>query len=955
MKQNIFSKSYRKPSYVYAVAAGLFIAFSGAQASVLPNGGFEQHHNGIPDNWVPETWKSSQTPAHPEMASDAAEGSSCLRLQSVTEGYAGVASSVLTLKENAGIRIHLQLRQASNYSGNKPRVFITWFNDSKYLASKELQLPKFTEPTSWHLFETRISESEIPADCNRLRFNIATSSLKSGTKTTGYLDVDDVKIKIEGQEDEPVTMDIETDHFAQWVVLGDSVEFKLKKGHFPKDTQAVDVEVLDSSSRVIEKTEVKEFEKNGWAWKPKSLGLFQVKFYCLRPNPGGQTLRTPIEATYPQLTAKKNQYLISKDSWLIGVVENRSKPINERNSVFGFSYQYEKEDVLHCADLVGMRFVRIHCVPWGSQFGNTSKAIEPQKGIYHWDEMDEKVKWIKNYGYTIVADVCYTPRWASPHPEQTDINICVPRFASYAPVDVDDFGRFLIKLADRYGNDIKIWELWNEPHLPKGSCFWKDTPERFVAMLKSGYKSLKTVQPDSEVWLGGIGLRYIPFYKQLLKLHGLDYFDVLPMHGAWCDIRPFRELDQKAGVKSKRWVTSEQHSTLYNPVPNGQPGTNSHSTIPSEAGIAKRLVIDSLRQIWLGSERLALFQIKEAWEKEIMPIAAKEGWFIHTSGIFRSHPRLEPRLPAIVWHNVINEVTPNFKIKSQHLLGKIHVVDASNGDKDLLFVWHDETDAQTVPEVFKPILQGAIDWEGRPVGSNNKLDPEVVYMFRAVDSHFSEALPPGQAFPEFDTKKTEKPVPKTSIIRDNLPGVPEWTEIASYSDPSKPIKAKAWFAIAGDREKIELIVKVIDENHHSNNEPGKYWMGDSVQIGFDTQGKGETGDKVQFQIALTESGPVVYKDIAPFIDGALPSEYTPAGRIVEHARADIEKTKNGLLYKISIDTGELYPLELQESDSLRFSILVNDNNGSGREGWVEWGSGIGTNSSPEGFGVLNWK
>ena len=53
-----------------------------------------------------------------------------------------------------------------------------------------------------------------------------------------------------------------------------------------------------------------------------------------------------------------------------------------------------------------------------------------------------------------------------------------------------------------------------------------------------------------------------------------------------------------------------------------------------------------------------------------------------------------------------------------------------------------------------------------------------------------------------------------------------------------------------------------------------------------------------------------------------------------------------LRYLIRLKKSELYPLILKPGDNLRFSLLVNDNNGQTRVGYLHWGDGIGDSKDP---------
>ena len=108
----------------------------------------------------------------------------------------------------------------------------------------------------------------------------------------------------------------------------------------------------------------------------------------------------------------------------------------------------------------------------------------------------------------------------------------------------------------------------------------------------------------------------------------------------------------------------------------------------------------------------------------------------------------------------------------------------------------------------------------------------------------------------------------------------------------------------------------------------------------------------EISVALTTNGPVVWKESAAYIGGDLPGGYTPEKQPVKYARAEIEKTPGVLLYKVHLDWSELYPLSFDPNKPLRFSLLVNDNDGKGRLGWLEWSGGIGAAKDPTQFGKL---
>ena len=63
--------------------------------------------------------------------------------------------------------------------------------------------------------------------------------------------------------------------------------------------------------------------------------------------------------------------------------------------------------------------------------------------------------------------------------------------------------------------------------------------------------------------------------------------------------------------------------------------------------------------------------------------------------------------------------------------------------------------------------------------------------------------------------------------------------------------------------------------------------------------------------------------------------------------------RNGrTVYRLRMPVSELYPLTIPQNGTVRFSLLVNNNDGNGRAYYREWASGIGGAKSPTEYGDL---
>ncbi|MFZ2654282.1 MAG: sugar-binding protein [Victivallales bacterium] len=133
---------------------------------------------------------------------------------------------------------------------------------------------------------------------------------------------------------------------------------------------------------------------------------------------------------------------------------------------------------------------------------------------------------------------------------------------------------------------------------------------------------------------------------------------------------------------------------------------------------------------------------------------------------------------------------------------------------------------------------------------------------------------------------------------------------------------------------LYFAVDVDDDKYCQNETKSSVWLGDSVQCIFDVP---ET-EKIPFseyEIAMTKKGPSIY---------------AASGAPVEDIKLAISKKEGseGFTYEMAIPwkTLKINPAEGKE---LGFTFLVNDNDGNGREGWIEWTPGIAVSKDPSTF------
>jgi hypothetical protein len=141
--------------------------------------------------------------------------------------------------------------------------------------------------------------------------------------------------------------------------------------------------------------------------------------------------------------------------------------------------------------------------PWVREAGLTVtwRDVEPERGRFTWDALDATLARLERNG---VTDILFTldkflPQWAGP-------TLGPPR-------DVEDWRGFVRAVAERYGDRIDFYQIWNEPAFDKnseaakkfnaihfGGVFLTDYPP----LLKASYEEIKRADPDSYVVCGSL-------------------------------------------------------------------------------------------------------------------------------------------------------------------------------------------------------------------------------------------------------------------------------------------------------------------------------------------------------------------------------------------------------------------------------------------------------------------
>ncbi|MBN1310027.1 MAG: O-antigen ligase family protein [Anaerolineae bacterium] len=117
-------------------------------------------------------------------------------------------------------------------------------------------------------------------------------------------------------------------------------------------------------------------------------------------------------------------------------------------------------------------------------------AIEARPGEYAWDAYDAIVESAGERSLRLVAVLERSPAWAAPEP-------------AAPPSDISAFSAFAGALAERYGDSIDVYQVWDEPNLIIG---WGGPPDPidYIAMLEPAYKAIHDADEEALVLTAGL-------------------------------------------------------------------------------------------------------------------------------------------------------------------------------------------------------------------------------------------------------------------------------------------------------------------------------------------------------------------------------------------------------------------------------------------------------------------
>lgn len=736
-----------------------------------------------------------------------------------------------------------------------------------------------------------------------------------------------------------VAFNMECSQRTSWYTLGESVTYTLASGAATDSVSKICGAVYNSNGAPVYSAAVDlaQVQSGGWTYTPAQSGYYKVIFYALTKN-------NRVVYEHRQYDTIYDKYLggvkLDKSGHNFYVTAFENKDWENRNKRYGMSIdRYDGEYDLDIAKQLGMSFVRLHAFSW--------KDIQPTQ--------DGDLVWTKTTGAThqyerifdriaaqdrfdVIANILYTPLWASSNKDETENHYDLPEYATHAPSDNKFLTDFIDRLYEKYGRYITAWEIYNEPNVNNSSGFWHDTTENYVSMLGAAYNEIKALsaadasksEPDTVV-MGGIGSYYLAFYRDFLENGGWRYTDKIALHGY--DIRPWnftQAYKQYAQSDNIGTVDTEAHMMLFS--------RQSDNFIYTEKQLALRTLKEFLRQIKYDVERIAFFQAYEnhVMGEDIMKFndAYSNGdtqWSIVMAGLYRKKPSFEPRFAAGALNTLIAKSGSVTEYADEYKTGNINIVRLTADGNPVYVLWGDDLAAQSADADLSGITYGAVitDWEGRVVSADGfaALADEVYFIEGLSDSAFSylgsakgtEPYLGEVLYSEYEKsaracegpvyQHTDAPLYNAETASINTADA-KWNDVYAYDLNGNPTDnlPKGQLAVHVSNDGLECVMKVSNTNDSGESMPT---VKAEMLVGMDTAGNGAAGYSIQFTAKFTpqySTGMRVYKSVLPYTGGDI-IDNTDVNVDIADAKMYIVEGDGCKYFYMFMPAIELYPFD----------------------------------------------
>jgi O-antigen ligase len=200
---------------------------------------------------------------------------------------------------------------------------------------------------------------------------------------------------------------------------------------------------------------------------------------------------------------------------------------------------------LQLAHDLGVRYVRMQ-VPWedieihGRGDFTDRRNVEAIGEVSAWAKYDRIVNTADALGLELVLRVDRPPDWARRDFIDTPFfqeGLQEDATSTGPPDDFADYGAFLTTLVTRYREQVRFYQIWNEPNLKNEWNWQTPRPEDFVDLLRVGATAVRAANPQAVIVFPSLApvdgldkrapMTELEYLDRVYRAGGAEYFDIM--------------------------------------------------------------------------------------------------------------------------------------------------------------------------------------------------------------------------------------------------------------------------------------------------------------------------------------------------------------------------------------------------------------------------------------------
>ena len=544
---------------------------------------------------------------------------------------------------------------------------------------------------------------------------------------------------------------------------------------------------------------------------------------------------------------------------------------------------------------------------------------------------------------------------------------------------VEGYARYCETMVSHGKGRVQLYQIWNEWD---GGCgmnrdkFGRGDVDSYMKVIRTVYPRIKKIDPNAAVISNSV-CTGDEFFEETLKQGLANYCDILCLHTyvyGRADSKPEQAWLER--MHNIREMIKSYNNGQEKPLVITEMGWPTHI---GARGSSYETSAQNLARVYLLAKTIPY--IKGIWWYDFQD----DGWAYNYNennfGLVR--PDLTPK-PTF---NVLRDIST--LIKDGQF---VEQVDAARedlwilrfklGQDDVLAAWttssEEEVQLVLLSDAAKPTplavrRAGEIarrgTWGHRPwataerrVDRSAKPDPQ---LYSCTLSQMPTIISGDLSQVRIDSC-TPRPYPENARPLRSILRIPHRSAIAApMGQPAMPVHfaqinnydrlgdtpyggpddLDTSFTVNYDRDQLQLTITVKDDVLLNSDNAEYAWGQDGIQLGLQILDDNQQNvpRRTELDVALTPRGPEVF--LRESQTGRTPG-------VISEVRCTIAESATTRVYTLIIPAQVLGTKAFEPGATLAASILVNDNDGNGRKGFMTWGKGIGRSKDPSQYNLI---